>query len=126
VPGGTPEHDAMLATLGAKDLFQLVRPNEEGVTYDSERNAYALHWNGDDPPLRQRLDYLLVRQGTDYRIVVDGQHVHVQGDGVNEQVVTRLCRNPDTFEGWTFDDSSLQCYLSDHYGLVGHLRLVRA
>lgn len=124
VADGTPERESMLRILGGPvDLFRAANAAARGSTYDPSRNAYAHHW-GDASEPAQRLDYLLVRQGTDYILTAD--QIRVVGDDQNEQVFTRLCRNPDTFEGWQFDDPSLLCYISDHYGVEAHLRLRRA
>ena len=76
---------------------------------------------------------MLVRQGSDYLIVLDttaafGIEVQDNSPARNPANAfdTRLCRAPGPpTTGWLIDDPSLRCYMSDHWGLEAHLRLVK-
>ena len=86
------------------------------ITSDPERNAYAWAWFSDDP--KGRLDYMLLRQGTAYRIDVDSIEM------TDAPVHTAMCAR----EGWLTDPEApptLECYLSDHYGIAASLKFSR-
>lgn len=55
VVGETPEYRAMLAMLGARDLFREARPADPGFTWDSSGNRFISRRDRH----HQRLDYLL-------------------------------------------------------------------
>ena len=109
----TGEWEDMLDTLGidpANDLFGRLQP---GVfTYDSDRSAYARGWF---PWSQERLDYMLVRQGTRYRL--DAKSVTL----ADEATSTSLCETSH----WLHDPDApnLRCYLSDHFGIHARLTL---
>jgi endonuclease/exonuclease/phosphatase family metal-dependent hydrolase len=96
-------------------------------TNDKTRNAYNHFWDDDHldnharqsshPRTRSRLDYILVRQGTDFQINVDG----VAMEDVSPS--TELCRNTFPLQDHAAD--GMNCYFSDHYGLSARMRLVR-
>jgi len=106
-------------------------------TDDKTRNAYGHFWDdhigehvGEDifcngacnPPVShpweaKRNDYIMIRQGTDYRLVVESVQLE------DSSPAPTLCR--DEF-GPQFQDpghGNLRCYLSDHFGLSAELRL---
>jgi hypothetical protein len=116
----TDEYLAMLGTLGLTPIDDLFRNyyGAQSFAYGSDgmRNAYARNWF--NPDERQRLDYMLVRQGTEYRIGLDFILMH------DNPITTQLCQN----SGWVPDPAApgLRCYLSDHFGVEADLRLQRA
>jgi endonuclease/exonuclease/phosphatase family metal-dependent hydrolase len=73
----------------------------------------------DHPSQQGHIDYILVRQGTTYNVVIDSARLE---DG---QRTTDLCR--DQFQQQYSDagHGNLRCYLSDHFGLSAELRLVK-
>lgn len=119
----SPEYGTLLGTLGAADLYRVVYMSDPGFTSDNQLNAYAYNWeNGDDEVSQQRLDYILVLQGTEYEIEVDT--LEMVGDDANEEIRTTLCHG-DFFDGWLVDNATLRCHVSDHFGLSANLRLVK-
>ena len=85
-------------------------------TIDTDRNAYALNWDSPGAGHNERLDYILVRQGTDYQIEVSSIEI------TDDPIATSLCSS----EGWLAPPApaSLGCYISDHFGIRADLKLV--
>jgi uncharacterized delta-60 repeat protein len=119
-----PEYLSMLSTLGgnsaaddlAREYWDQHDPTFLGATNDSHRNAYAYYWfNGANNPFRERLDYVLVRQGTDYRLSATSLGM------VDTPLTTRQCH----YEHWIDNPPGIQCSVSDHFGLEAELRLER-
>lgn len=90
--------------------------------------ANAIGWQGlagactspiPHPTEQSRIDYMLIRQGTTYQLVMDSALLE------DNPRRTTLCR--DSFQPQYTDPNhgSLLCYLSDHFGLSATLRLVR-
>ncbi len=131
----TSQYNTMISTLGMIDIFRQRFPNRQttpGFTSDNTINAYGFNWNdGAGNPNRQRIDYFLVKQGTRYELTLDNNHprpifVEDNTSGPSRQFDTRLCRSPGPpVHGWLIDRPSLRCYVSDHWGLVTHLRLIK-
>jgi endonuclease/exonuclease/phosphatase family metal-dependent hydrolase len=71
------------------------------------------------PAVQERLDHILIRQGTEYRLVAESVQLE------DTPRTTALCR--DQFQAQYSDPShgALQCYLADHFGLSASLRLTR-
>jgi endonuclease/exonuclease/phosphatase family metal-dependent hydrolase len=119
-----PEYLSMLQTLGgnsvaddlARDYWNQHDPTFIAATSDSHRNAYSHYWfDGANNPFRQRLDFVLVRQGTDYRLSANSVGM------VDLPINTQQCSN----ENWINNPPGIQCYVSDHFGLQAELRLER-
>lgn len=115
------ERAEMLSMLGlndGSDLFKRKGPRSVSLRYTSDpnRNAYARNWFGEPPA---RLDYVLARQGTLYRIDA------VEGALTDELVETPLCHEEDWFTGEDAPPNPPKCYLSDHFGLAMSLRFSR-
>lgn len=117
------EWGAMLQFLGlpisGSDLFMNAHPVGSSVarhTIDTDRNAYALNWDSPGAGHLERLDYILVRQGTDYQIEVSSIEI------TDDSISTSLCSS----EGWLSPPvpASLGCYISDHFGIRADLKLV--
>lgn len=110
------EYAQMLNILGnPEDVFAGINP----FTSDSTTNIYAHQW-GDDPG-RKTLDYILIRQGTDFGIDVDGKQRE------DAPFTTFKCRDGRRLpgSGWLHESSlTHQCYVSDHYGLSAEVRFV--
>jgi len=86
-------------------------------TNDETRNAYA-HFFDDHVPHpgdQTRLDYILIRQGSDFQVIVD--EVALEDNSAEPD----LCRDTFPLQG----HPGMSCYLSDHYGLSARMRLVR-
>src|SRR5262249_43483876 len=102
---------------GFEDPFGVPDPNHPGsyafYTADPSRNAYAAHWGDPNGPPK-RLDYLLIRQGTEYQVAVDSKVLR------DAAANTQLFLNTP---GW--NDGQRIGYLSDHFGLAADLRMVR-
>ena len=111
----TPQYFDMLGRLGLgmdSDQFRSFQHNAgnaDGFTVDPNRNKYAR--NGSGAPIG-RLDYILLRQGTEYRLIADSIEM------TDAPVTTTQCSS------WQ-DPASVQCYLSDHFGLAAQLRLIK-
>jgi len=82
----------------------------EGVTYICD----TLDYDYQHPNRRARLDYILVRQGNEYKLFPDALRME------NNPVTTTLCN-----EFPMSDHPHLECYLSDHYGLSAELGFFR-
>lgn len=116
-----PEYQGMINALGSPvDIFA------DGVylTDDNRRNAYDYFWGNPNEVVQQRIDYMLVSQGTQFSLLVDAKRLE------DEEFNTYLCRDPRGahIEGWLIGGNPtgvMQCYLSDHFGLSAILRLVR-
>lgn len=132
--GGTPtaEHTRLLAGIAPSgDLYRTrwTTTAKIGFTVNSQHNAYAHNWGNDDDlnPTLERLDYMLVRQGSRFRLAMDS--IEVMGDALDNrwpEPRTAKCYDPELLsDGWVESNQSLKCYLSDHYGLEAVLRLVR-
>lgn len=124
----SPEYNAALRALNAQDLVAAqLGPN--AFTSDKRVNAYDRNWNEEEwwnrnptdanpdplPPAGytpQRLDYILVRQGNDFRITSEWARIE------NRTQETALSRA----EGWRPE----HVYLSDHFGVSARLHLVRS
>lgn len=119
VIAGSEEYRAMLQELGQP--FDIFQDRPAAYTNDAVRNPYTHYW-GDDRSVRNRLDYILVRQGSQYGVEVDGKALE------DSEAFTYKCRDPrsNPFTGWQFDrPGTFRCYLSDHFGLSANLRLVQ-
>jgi endonuclease/exonuclease/phosphatase family metal-dependent hydrolase len=67
------------------------------------------------PTTQNRLDYILIRQGSDYQLVTESVPME------DTHRLTAMCRDEFPLQ----DHPSLRCYLADHFGLSATLRLVR-
>ena len=131
------EFTSMITALGVTDLYRMAFPSSAarpGFTFDNQVNAYAFNWSdGPGSIQRSRIDYILVRQGTDYRIALDTSAPFSIGVQDNSPATnpanafdTTLCRDPGPpVTGWLIDNPALRCYVSDHWGLEAHLRLIK-
>ncbi len=117
---GSSEYSNMIRTLGVTDLFRVQFPSsasQPGFTFDNQVNAYAFNWaDGAGGPTRMRLDYFLVRQGTQFRIDLNTSAQRTISVQNNSPAVmpsrtfdTRLCRDPGPpTHGWLIDNPSLR------------------
>jgi len=128
----TAEYTRLLAGIAPSgDLYRnrWTTQAKVGFTINSQHNAYAHNWGNDDDlnPTMERLDYMLVRQGSRFRLALDS--IEVMGDALDgrwPEPRTANCYDPELLsDGWVESDQSLKCYFSDHYGLEAVLRLVR-
>ncbi|MBI4304651.1 MAG: endonuclease/exonuclease/phosphatase family protein [Chloroflexi bacterium] len=131
LPGS--EYESMFSNLlhfpVLGDLINVFGPPDpdQRFTDDTFRNAYARNW-GDGVAIRERLDYILVRQHQNdpttgatisirYKIVdlLRPATVLLTDFGF----LTQTC----VTEGWLPDPLApdLRCYLSDHFGIEAHL-----
>ncbi|MBC8262815.1 MAG: endonuclease/exonuclease/phosphatase family protein [Anaerolineales bacterium] len=67
------------------------------------------------PTDQTRLDYILVRQGSEFQLIADSVKIE------NDRVATEMCRDEFPMS----DEPGLVCYLSDHYGVSADLVFVR-
>lgn len=67
------------------------------------------------PGDQNRLDYILIRQGNQFRLTVQGVEM------IDTSPTTALCRN----DFYLRAHGGMNCYFSDHYGLAANLRLER-
>ena len=67
------------------------------------------------PDTKERLDYILVRQGTRYKLAADSIQVE------EASPITDMCHNNFPMH----HHPMLECYLSDHFGLSAELRFTR-
>lgn len=106
------EYASMLRLLGnPEDIFA----DMNIYTDDTYTNAYAHYWGNPNANSRARLDYILIRQGFTYRLVVDDRMLE------NKVHTTMQCHHQ-----WHVGTGGpLTCYLSDHYGLSVKLRLTK-
>ena len=135
------EYTQMLVTLGLGTPFspQRIEPLDifrntwdqrdtfgnlavDGFTIDDSINAYSRNWRPAGTPFAQeRLDYILLYQGTNLQIEVDSVDVK-DNDYRGFEMSTNVC------QGWFSggrNPSTLRCYISDHFGIETNLRLVR-
>lgn len=115
------EYQPMLNQLGnPEDIF--ASTGARPYTSDPVRNAYARYWDNPAQPEneRKRIDYIFIRQGTAYYLVVDSTALE------DREYTTYLCRDGRTLpsSGWLLGHNApLICYMSDHFGLSASLRL---
>jgi endonuclease/exonuclease/phosphatase family metal-dependent hydrolase len=115
----TNEYFGLLGQLGLgadSDVFRGFQTlsGDDGFTVDTTANLYTQQWGSPGVPAVERLDYILVRQGTQYQLEADSVHM------TNAPVTTSQCTT------WQMTAApTLQCYLSDHFGLEAQLRLVK-
>lgn len=117
-----PEYRPMLNRLGDPD--DVFGDGAGPFTSDTESNAYAHFWNDSGQTKQERIDYILIQQGTQFHVVVDNQLL----ENTHFDPGTFLCKDPRTrpFSGWLIGGrQGLSCYLSDHFGLSAELRLVK-
>lgn len=67
------------------------------------------------PNTQNRLDYIMVRQGSQYQLTVSGVEM------VDRSPRTALCQT----DFYMADHPGMNCFFSDHYGLAADLRLER-
>ena len=147
------EYEEMMLTLS--DPIDLYReqhpvidsdPANSNLSSDARRNPYAMAWFGGELP--KRLDYMLLYQGDEYKLLVDDIVMvddHFPGllppnptplqsflgtantVSVNASACAADQANIDgTPFGLDGSGSALMCgYLSDHYGIRADLLLVR-
>jgi hypothetical protein len=114
-------------------------------TWNQNRNAYAHFWDDhllrhyaaslplwqclqlfnfaqhfcreplEHPTTQERLDHILIRQGTDF--VLQAEQVRLE----DQHQSTRMCAS--VFARYQHPGLALQCYLSDHFGVSARLRL---
>ena len=122
VDAGTSEYSDMLSNLGLPsnaDFWKSEYPTLPGLTWNTDRNFYAWYLSQDQDnniaqSMRfQRLDYFMVKQGSQYHIELDS--IAVVDDA----------RTTDLSHAWRNHSSGRTGYLSDHYGLKGSFRLVK-
>ena len=115
----TSQYLSMLGNLGLGTDADLYRVSQNatnaanGYTADPSRNVYGQLWGGGTS--LERLDYILLRQGSRLQVTVDSIQV------TDDVLTTAQCN------AWLGANPAgpLQCYLSDHYGIAAQLRLVR-
>lgn len=101
-------------------LFEHELVDVSGLSVPDEVAGF-LGTDPDEPVFRRtRLDYILVRQGTQFGI----EFRSVEREDTN--LMTEMCRNdfPMRDHPPMGNYPGLRCYLSDHYGLSSMLRLV--
>lgn len=139
VRGETVEYNQMMAILGQPiDLYRRKYPTwnyasdpteRSGMTSNAQRNAYAAMWFGGELP--KRLDYALLLQGAEWKLLVDDivmvddpmdtdRYFDQDLDGDHAE-----CHDDPAPYGVDDNGDPLLCsYLSDHYGLRVDARLV--
>ena len=110
--------------------------NNPGFTSNKERNPYAYEWFNGGQDHSKRLDYILLRDGSEYKLIRKGTEI------VDDHIITQKYRddwqqnetacvlddnNSDgTDYGEGANNAPLRCsYLSDHYGLRADFLLIR-
>ncbi len=121
----TSEYYSMLGILGLNSQDDLFRANhtlsaDPGFTWNTDRSAYLFNWEGPGP--KKRLDYILVWQGNQFRIEVDT--IGLTDFLLNDPVTDRSMCTEQGWPGLPGAPATMQCYLSDHFGIEADLRLV--
>jgi hypothetical protein len=141
IAAGTSDYDWMMRRLGNPiDVFAATPDGRDFFTTDPRRNPYEYferHTAQGDPAFlfsgQKRIDYILIRQGSEYAIRVNSVSLEDGTDSNPADLLTDRMRHwsqHPVFENyfstafdvpWVEDPGTLVPFISDHFGLSAQL-----